>query len=370
MSRKRKKYTGVYPRGNNSFRISYYAAGKREYETVEASSEGEAFAIRLQRLAAVSGRFQKIVSINDITLDGALQHYLGKEVLLDEVTRQRSVCIYNHLLDYIKPNYPSVKFVNQVTADLGKQYKDHLLDLVKAGKKTASGINTDITKLRAIFACFLRYGFVPKNVFKEVAKISRKQAKPKKKHLPSDQEISIILAAAKGDPSYEELVYFLKRVGRRIEEASTYEKKDVSVDETGKPVRLKVRGEITKTDEDSYLQFDDELAEIIRKALAKNPGSKHLFTNKYGRKIARQTFATYFLDRVCREKGIQNRITPHCFRYYVVNALLAAGIKFIDAMKITGHVDLESFLSYQTSTDEGLQKALAVTRIKNENSVP
>ena len=105
MSRKRKKYTGVYPRGNNSYRISYYVSGKRKYETVEAQSEGEAFAIRLQRLTAVSDKSQKTVSIDDITLEGAFQHYLKKEVLLDEVTRQRSTCIYNHLVRYIKLNY-------------------------------------------------------------------------------------------------------------------------------------------------------------------------------------------------------------------------------------------------------------------------
>lgn len=366
MKHKRKKYSGVHRRGENAFRINYYGAdGGRKYETVEAQSEGEAFAIRLQRLAAGSGKPQKTVAIDDITLDGAFRRYSETEsAVLKERTRQRSTCIYNHFVEYLGLNYPSMKFVAQVTEEIGNRYKDYLLAQVGAGTKTASGINSDITKLRAIFACYCRYNFIKENVFKKVKKIPRRQAKPEKKHLPSDQEISLILDAAKGDPSYEEIVHFLIRVGRRIEETSKYEKKDVTVDEAGKPVRLKIREEITKTDEENYLYFDDELAEIIRKAMAKNPGCKYLFTNKHGRKIARTTFAEHFLDRVCEEKGIQNRITPHCFRYYVVNALMEAGIKFIDAMKITGHVDLESFLSYQQATTEGVQKALAVTRIK------
>lgn len=52
-------------------------------------------------------------------------------------------------------------------------------------------------------------------------------------------------------------------------------------------------------------------------------------------------------------------------RYYVVNKLLNAGINFKDAMAITGHMDVQSFMSYVKSTDSGRQKALVITRLNS-----
>ena len=58
------------------------------------------------------------------------------------------------------------------------------------------------------------------------------------------------------------------------------------------------------------------------------------------------------------------KLTPHCFRYFVVNRLLNSGVNLKDAMAITGHVDIESFMSYVKTTEEGRQKALSVTKLE------
>ena len=362
--RRRKKNTGVRQRGKNSCQLNYYVNGKRITETIKASSESEASVVRLQRLAASSSKPIGKDATGEITLQRALELYLNEtEKLLCPRTKQRSICIYNHLLRYLSQSFPNIRFVHEVTIDVAESYKNYLSN---KPNKTPSGINTDITKLRAIFRRFKNNKFTTINSFKKISKIPRRLARPEKKYLPTKQQMDVILEAVKGDPSYEELTYYLRRAGRRIEESTLLLKGDVVCDENGKPTKVRIRKEITKGKIESELDLDDELVKIISKALAKHPEEKALFTNQYGRKIACNTYREHCLKRICKNKGIKDNITPHCFRYFVVNELLAAGIAMQDAMQITGHIDLESFLSYLQSTPIGRKKALMATRMHKE----
>ncbi|MDD5737726.1 MAG: tyrosine-type recombinase/integrase [Candidatus Omnitrophica bacterium] len=171
------------------------------------------------------------------------------------------------------------------------------------------------------------------------------------------------LNGVKDDPSYGDITRFLVRTGRRIDETTRYEKADVICNEQGKPLYIKVRAEITKTKDDGEIPLDEELAETVSTAQAKNPKQKFLFTNRFGRKVAPTAYIEHCLRPICRREGIKGNITPHCFRYYVVNKLLNAGVNPKDAMQITGHIDIGSFLSYLKSTKEGTQRALAATKI-------
>ena len=137
----------------------------------------------------------------------------------------------------------------------------------------------------------------------------------------------------------------------------------MACDEQGNPLFIKVRAEITKTKDDGEIPLDGELAGTVGIALSKNPKQKFLFTNQYGRKITSTAYIEYCLRPICRREEIKGNITPHCFRYYVVNKLLNAGVNPKDAMQITGHIDIGSFLSYLKSTKDGIQRALAATKI-------
>ena len=353
--RRHKKYLGVRRRGPNSFEINFISNGQRHYETIQASSEAQAFAVRLQKMASsVRGN-----EIADASLSDALQYYLNQtEKILQDNTRQRSECIYNHLVDFLKSAYPNINFVGQITVEIGRKYKEHLLSIQG---KSPSGINTDISKLRAMFRKFEEYGFVVSNPFTKVEKIPGRLAKPEKKHLPTEYEIKTILNAVQDDPSYEELTTFLIRVGRRIEETTLYEKSDVLKNEKGMPIKIIVRPEITKTKDTGEVPMDDELAGLVKRVLEKHPDQKYLFTNVAQRKICSNTYRDY-LKRIC-ERHKLNEISPHCFRYFVVNKLLNSGVNLKDAMAVTGHVDIESFMSYVKTTEEGRQRALAVTKL-------
>lgn len=359
--RRHKKYAGVRPRGKSSYEINYYVNGRRCAETVKASTEGEAYTIRLQRLAISHAATKGEKIVVEAGFEPAMEHYATvNEKILQPKTLQRSRCIYGHFIDFIRANFPHARLVSQLINEHALKYKDALLGLPG---KTASGINTDISKLRAIFKKFKEYRFVSENIFAAVSKIPSRQAKPEKKHLPTDHEIRVILGAVKGDPSYEELTKFLVRVGRRIEEATLYEKKDVLLDDKKVPIKIVVRPEITKTKETGEISVDEELAGIIQGALSKHPAEKYLFANFAARKIAQNTYRDY-LKRICQRHGLSD-ITPHCFRYYVVNKLLNSGVNIKDAMTVTGHLDIESFMAYVKTTEQGRRMALSVTRLSN-----
>ncbi len=355
---KRNKFPGVRKR-SGSFEINYYINKKRIVETVHVKTEGEAYIIRLKRMETSQVASGRVLEAGEVTFEQAIEHYATvNEKILKTNTLQRSQCIYGHFTNFMKVNYPEIIYVRQLTIEQGLKYKDHLLGL---SNKTPSGINTDISKLRAIFRKFKESRFIGENIFSSVSKIPSRQARPEKKHLPTDFEIKTILKAVKGDPSYEELTTFLVRVGHRVEETTLYEKKDVLKDEKGNPIKIVVRPEITKTKEAGEVPIDEELAAVIKQALMKHPNQEYLFTNFAERKISSNTYRDY-LNRVCVQHGL-NHITPHCFRYFVANKLINAGVNIKDAMAITGHTDVESFMSYIKTTEEGRQKALAITKL-------
>jgi len=357
--RRRKKYPGIRKRGQDRYEVSYYVSGKRITETVIASNEKDAYIFKLRRLANSGRNVILDKESQEITFAQALEQYLtSTEKLLTLNTQQRSVCIYNHFLDFLKETSPEFCFVHQVSGKVAKRYKEHLLALPG---KSPSGMNTDITKLRAIFKKFIEFGFIRENPFYAIEKIPNRLARPVKKHLPTDYEIRQILDYTSNDPSYREITRFLVRVGRRIEETCLYEKKDVLKDREGRPIKIKIRPEIAKNRFAEELSLDDELAEVVKEALHKNSKIRYLFTNKEKRKIAQNTYRLY-LQEICTSNKL-NKITPHCFRYYVCNKLLNSGVNLKDAMAITGHLDLQSFMSYIKTTEKGKQKALKFTRL-------
>lgn len=356
------QFPGCHSRSDGSIQIDFTVDGIRRTETIRTNSMEEACAIRLKRIAALRadpGGFNAIV---EMKFDKAMDYYASvNEKLLTERTLQRSRCIYGHFVNFIRRTFPNITAVNQLTNVQAIRYKDYLLGV--PGKKP-SGINTDISKLRAIFKKFKESKFIASNIFAEgvVSKISARHAQPEKKHLPTDQQIVTVLEAVKDDPSYRELTEFMVKVGRRVGEVISYEKRDVALDDKGLPIKLTIRGEITKTKVDDQLLLDDELTLILKTAMAKHPASIYVFTNSAGRQISANTYRD-FLGRICLHCEIDDNITPHCFRYYVVNKLHGAGVNIRDIMAITGHKDIESLFEYLKSTEEGQRRGLASNRL-------
>ena len=162
MKRKRLKFTGVRSRGKNSFEINYYLNGERVVENIKALSGEEASVVRHTRLAGINTQ-EKINSkeIPLATFGQAFERYLSNvERVYKESTVQRSRCIYLHFVDYLKSANPEILHIQEVTGETAKKYLDYLQSKTH---KTLSGINTDITKLRAIFKKFIELELLKQN---------------------------------------------------------------------------------------------------------------------------------------------------------------------------------------------------------------
>jgi len=349
------KYPGIRPRSKTSWEIKYYVNGKPKTETVKTSSIEEANMVRSQRIVAERSNSNISLEQNNVTFEQAFKSYLEIKSDLDPSTIQRSVCIFNHFVDFVNLAHPNIRFIQQVTVELGRAYK---LYLITKTTKTKSGINTEISKLRAIFKVFCEYMGLAENPFAKVEKFTRREAKPKEKHLPTDREVRTILD---NNDAYIELTKYIMSVGRRIEETTLYKKRDVICDPEGKPLYLKIKADDTKTDTAEDFYFNNELSAIVAEALNKFPKSEYLFTNEWGRKVSQNTYRGH-LQRLCKAHKIVYS-SPHCFRYFVVNKLINGGVNLKDAMSVTGHINVESFLQYLKSTPEGRMKALEITNL-------
>ncbi|HAJ57543.1 MAG TPA: hypothetical protein DCL35_07230 [Candidatus Omnitrophica bacterium] len=132
-----------------------------------------------------------------------------------------------------------------------------------------------------------------------------------------------------------------------------------------RPVRINIKAEITKTDEDAPLEkLDDELANVVRAAY--NNGSRHktpyLFCGKLGKKHS-YTRVNVYLKEVS-QKMLGVKITPHYFRHRFLTECGKAQISMVDAMRIAGIKDVAVVTKYYShSTDDGQDKVLAVTKI-------
>ena len=116
-------------------------------------------------------------------------------------------------------------------------------------------------------------------------------------------------------PDYYYPLYFISRTGRRINETTLIEQKDVEWKGLS-VVRLNIRAEITKMRQNAPLRkLDQDLEKIVSEAY--KIGLKHkepyLFLNMYGRKCTPDKVREY-LKKASREV-IGQEITPHYFRH-------------------------------------------------------
>ena len=155
----------------------------------------------------------------------------------------------------------------------------------------------------------------------------------------------------------------MKRTGRRVEETTLIEKRDVVWDGI-KPVKINIRAETTKTDEYAPLaKLDSELEVFISQAYKKSSKHKapYLFLTERGKKFNQRRICVYLKD--VSEKIVKTKITSHYFRHRYWVECGKNNIPIVDAMVISGNKDPKVVLTfYSHSTNDGLAKVLELTR--------
>ena len=212
-----------------------------------------------------------------------------------------------------------------------------------------------------------RLGFCGKEVIEQL-KYMRKPRQNKKEYPSiSTSKIRTLLSFIKTDKiDYYYPIYFMCRTGRRVNETTLIERKDIIWDGI-KPIRINVRAETTKTKQYAPLtNFDNGIEQVVidsNRASIKQ-GSRYLFSNRLGRKCTPDKLREY-LKKMSR-KVIGVAITPHYFRHRFLTECGKANVPMVDVMAVAGIKDIEVVIKhYSHSTDKGLTQVFGASRFDN-----
>jgi len=175
----------------------------------------------------------------------------------------------------------------------------------------------------------------------------------------------MLLNFIKGDrPDLYRPIYFMLRTGRRVEETTLIQRKDV-VWEGLVPVRINIRAETTKTKTFAPLaHLDPDLQLFIRQAYQESNRHKavYLFLNRRNKKCDQRKITDYLGSM--SEDLLKVRITSHYFRHRFCTECGKSNLPPVDVMAISGLRDVNILLKYYShSTKEGLSKVLESTMV-------
>ena len=363
-----KRYIGVKETKAGNYQVNFRLnkGGMRFWETVEASSMQEASNMRAELITQklkeletpeteklrLTADFSKVwLGISEGLVGMPKKTYLRYQKIFWRMFR-----------DFKGLKFPYIQNPNQLTLSFFEQYKNYYCNELGRPK----GLRGELIYVKAIMKRMYKLGFCSEKIIKDIAEHIKKP-KPNKKQYPeiTSSKINELLAFIKKDkPDYYRPIYFMKRTGRRVEETTLIERRDVVWDGI-KPIKLNIRAETTKTDEYAPLnKLDPELETLINQAYKESSKYKapYLFLTKRSKKFNQRRICEYLKD--VSEKIIGTKITSHYFRHRYWVECGKNGVPIVDAMAISGNKDPDVVIAfYSHSTNDGLAKVLELTRI-------
>ena len=365
-----KRVRGVKHIKGDVYRIDYQVGKVRKQERIAAESLKEARTKRDELIVELRKQLTMPQS-ETARLNASLDEAWGK--LKENLTsRPRKTFLrYKQTFQRIFGKFRAERFsyiqsVSQATLPFFAEYTDYYVNELKYDAN--GGLRAEIIILRAMMKRFYRLGYCGKEVIEKLQEIKKPSQKKKEyPHITTSQIKEMFIAIKKNRPDYYRPLYFICRTGRRIEEATKIGKrKDRDIVWNGlNPVRINVKGEITKTGDDAPIErLDENLQKVIKEAYqdAIKHKADYLFLNRRGRKCTSGRVRDY-LKKVSKEI-LRIEVTPHYFRHRFLTECGKANVPLIDTMAISGIKDIGVLTKFYThSTDEGQDKVLAVTEI-------
>ena len=360
-----KRYPGIREivRGE-VYEVNYQIGGVRKQYRIKASSEKEAYYKKItditehQKKMSLPEEERQLLTANFSQVWEALQGDLVAENKLIKKTRGRYRNTYWRMFGDFRDKYFShVKSPKDLTLPFFRGYRNYYAnDLGRSG-----GLRSELIHVKAIMKRLYMLGHCSKELLESLKELKKPPAKKKAYPEATRSDINRLLQAMKHDrPDYYALIYFIKRVGRRINETTLIEKRDVVL-KGFKPVAINIRAETTKKRKDAPLTYlDEDLAKHIRAVLSSNR-TKWLFPNRLGNKCHPNRVRVYLKAMSKRALGIE--LTPHYFRHRFCTECAKANVPIADVKAISGISDTKVLLDfYSHSTDAGLRQVLEITR--------
>ena len=360
-----KRYPGVREISKGSvYEVNYQIGGARKQHRIKALSEKEAYFKKVSDMA----EDQKKMSLPEeerglLTADfpeiwKKLEGDLIAENKLIKKTRGRYRNTFWRMFGDFREKYcPHVRSPKDLTLPFFRGYRNYYAnDLGRSG-----GLRSELIHVKAIMKRLYMLGHCSKELLESLKELKKPPAKKKAYPDVTRSDIDRLLAAMRKErPDYYALIYFIKRVGRRINETTLIEKKDVVLNGF-KPIAVNIRAETTKKGKDAPLAYlDEDLERHIRAALSNNK-TKWLFPNRLGNRCHPNRVRD-FLKAISR-KTLGIELTPHYFRHRFCTECAKANVPIVDVKAISGISDTKVLLDfYSHSTDAGLKQVLDITR--------
>jgi len=349
------------------YEVNYVVSGKRYQYRIEAESLTEAYNKKLQDMLEKKKNISMLLDNGERLNAGFSDAWerLHADLAADNLpkkTIQHYARTYNRLFnDFLRLKFPEIQNFNQLALLVFKEYKSYYVNDLDRTK----GWRAELIFVKSIIRRLYGLGYCNKELVESLKDIKKPHSNKKEYLNIPNSKIKELFQIIKQDrPDYYYPLYFISRTGRRINETTLIERKDIEW-KGFNPIRLNIRAETTKTRQKAPLQrLDQDLEKIISESY--KIGLKHkdlyLFLNMWGRKCTPGKVREY-LKRVSK-KVIGIEITPHYFRHRFLTECGKASVPIVDVMAISGIKDINVIVKYYShSTEEGQEKVLEVSRV-------
>lgn len=369
-----KKYSGIRETEAGTYELNCrpFKGAKREFTRIQAGSKQEASIKRAEWITSLikakepateqraNGSFAEAWASLERNMEGDKLPYR---------TKHKFGMVFNRLfIDFRAKRFIHITTPAQLSLPFFEEYKGYYsTDLGRP-----EGVRTEMTFVKAIVRRLRKLGYCSEQVVKSLELV--RIPKPTKKHYPeiTDTKMKEFFTRIKVErPDFYDAAFFMLKTGRRIEETTLIERKDV-VWSGINPIKINIRAEITKTDTAAPLTYlDEELTSLIRGAYQKSSKYKapYLFlaqSQRYHGVAAakiRQWSIQQFLGNLS-EEVLGVRITPHYFRHRFCTKAGMNNLPLVDAMAISGIRDVKILTQYYShSTTTGQAKVLETMKL-------
>lgn len=231
-----------------------------------------------------------------------------------------------------------VKDIKKVDVENWKVDRFKVPKLRGGGRRSMANVHHDLRVLRKCFYYAIdKYGFTENPVR---GLIKQKQEKKRERYLEFWEQSALLDAA---NVSLRPLLMFLLHTAARVGEATQVERRDVDL----KAGIVTLRKPVTKAKKAKReLPITKELREVIVQRLAEISDDPHAL-------LFDKTYDSYegALERAVKDAGLTDIELHDCRRTWITFAV-PSGIPLPDAMKISDHFVVETFMRYYQQTKE------------------
>lgn len=270
-------------------------------------------------------------------------------LLIDKKYSQNTIDSYTNDLN---------KFSSYINKDIKNIKKEDIINVLKKLQKenlSNSSINHFVTTLRSFYKFLIINNLVKENIMDFISTPKRE------KHLPkvlSESDIDKLLNIPLNDAfSYRNkaILELMYASGLRVSELINLKVNDIDLN----MALLKTLGKGSKERiipiGDYALNYLRIYIKEYRDLLIKKNINDYLFLNNHGNKLTRQGLFK-ILNKLAREQGIKNELSPHTLRHSFATHLLNGGADLRSIQELLGHSDISTTQIYTHISKQKLQE--------------